>query len=144
MKSELKIGRRQLLKSSTIAVGFAAFGPLVWTSGSRAGTRASDFDRAYFDERVGSWFHVDAGSYEHLELVEVTGIDASPRLDQFIVRLRGSPHVEIAEGLYEVWPPAGEAFALHIQPAGHDDGGSYYEAAFSIIKPVSPSCAGPA
>ncbi len=144
--SGFKIGRRQLLKHSTAIVAAAAIGPVTLLSGRTANAVGAGFSHAYFSEQVGAFFQIDAGAggWNSLELVEVVGSDASPLLDQFTVRFRGSPNVTFEEGVYAVAPPAGDTFELHVQPSGSDGGGAYYDASFALMKPVMPSCAPPA
>jgi hypothetical protein len=142
----LKIGRRQLLKSSTAAMAVAALGPVTLLSGRTANAAGEGFSEAYFSERAGAFFQIDAGAggWNSLELMDVVGNEASPLLDQFTVRFRGSTSVAFDEGVYAVAPPEGDVFSLHMQPAGGDEDGAYYNATFALIKPVVPSCAGSA
>jgi len=139
-----KIPRRSFLQGSTATLAAAALAPVGFFAGSAARADATAFTRLYFDERVGQFFHIDDGAWRSVELIHVVSHDVSLRLEQFTVRWRGSPHVAIEEGIYNVAPPAGAIFELHVQPAGADSDGSYYEASFSIIKPIVPSCAGTA
>lgn len=139
-----KIPRRRFLQGTTAAVAAAALGPIVFFSGDPARAAGPEFTRSYYDERTGQWFSIDDGAWRSVELIEVVPHDISPRLDQFTVTFRCSPHTEIDEGLYAVAPPDGPSFHLHLQPAGADRDGSYYEASFSSLKPLTPSCAGAA
>ena len=141
-----RIGRRSFIKGSTAVLAVAAVAPVALLSGRSARAAGLRFSQAYFSDRAGAFFNVDAGAggWHSLELVGVTDDDASAKLEQFTVRFRGSPNATFIEGTYDVAPPEGDAFALHMQPAGSDDSGAYYEASFSLIRPISLSCAGPA
>jgi hypothetical protein len=134
--------RRGFLKGGTAALVLAGFAPVALFGGKTARGAASDFTKAWFDARTGEWFYIDAGSWQSVELVEVVGSNASPRLDQFTVTFRGSPNAEIQEGTYEVAPPDGASFQLLVQPAGSDANGSYCSASFSVFKPVNRGCFG--
>ena len=138
-RGEPKVGRRAFLAGSTVAVAAAAIGPVTLLSGRPANAASESFSRDYFSDRAGEFFQVDvgAGGWSSLELVEVIGIDASPQLDQFTVCFRGSPNTAFGEGLYDVAPPEGDVFGLHIQPTGSDSGGAYYDATFALAAPTS-------
>jgi hypothetical protein len=134
-----KIGRREFVKSSSVAVAVATIGPATLLSGHAADAAESEgFSSAYFSQRAGEFFQVDAGpgGWNSLELMEVVSSNASPLLDQFTLRFRGAPNVAFDEGLYDVAPPDGDVFALHIQPTDSDDDGTYYGATFALIEPT--------
>jgi hypothetical protein len=136
------IERRGFLKGGTAALVLAGLGPVALFGGKSARGAPSRFTKAWFDARAGEWFHIDTGSWQSVELVEVAGSNAAFQLDQFTVRFRGSPHVEFEEGIYEVAPPDGASFRLLVQPAGSDTDGSYCSASFSVFKPVNHGCIG--
>jgi hypothetical protein len=135
---EPKIGRREFVKGSGVAVAVATMGPVTLLSGRVANAADEGFSEAYFSAQTGAFFQVDAGAggWNALELMEVTGRGPSPQLDQFTVRFRGAANVAFDEGLYSVSPPEGDAFALHMQPTGSDDDGVYYDASFALVKPT--------
>ncbi|MCP5059499.1 MAG: twin-arginine translocation signal domain-containing protein [bacterium] len=139
-----KIPRRRFLQGTTATVAATALGPIVLFAGDPARAEGPEFTRGYYNDRMGQWFGFDDGAWRSLELVEVVPHDVSSRLDQFTVTFRGSSHTEIDEGLYAVAPPDGPGFQLHLQPAGVAPDGTYYEASFSSLKPLTPSCAGAA
>jgi len=133
------LGRREFVKGSTVAMAVATIGPMTLLSGHAADAADGEiFSNAYFSQRAGEFFQVDAGAggWNSLELMEVVSSDASPLLDQFTLRFRGAPNVAFDEGLYDVAPPDGDVFALHIQPTDSDDDGAYYSATFALIEPT--------
>ena len=86
---------------------------------------------------------MDDGAWSDLELVRVEDGAVWPGVEQFTVTFRGSPHVPMAEGLYDVAPPDGEPiYPLHLQEAGSDSDGTYYRASFGLLLPIGPGCAG--
>jgi len=135
-----KIGRREFVKSSTAAVAVATIGPVTLLSSHTANAAESEgfFSNAYFSQRAGEFFQVDAGAggWNSLELMEVVSSNTSPLLDQFTLRFRGAPSLAIDEGVYDVAPPNGDVFALHIQPTDSDDNGTYYGATFALIETI--------
>jgi hypothetical protein len=135
------VPRRAFLKGSTGALVFAGLSPLAVFGGNVARAADSDFSKHYFDALTGEWFHIDSDGWNSLELVDVVAADVAPRLDQFSVTFRGSPHLEFEEGTYDVSPPDGSVFPLYLQPVGSDGDGNCYQASFSIVKPVVPACA---
>ncbi|MBW2273772.1 MAG: twin-arginine translocation signal domain-containing protein [Deltaproteobacteria bacterium] len=139
-----RIPRRRFLKGSTATLAAAALGPIAFFAGEPARADGPEFTQRYYEDRTGQWFTVSADTWHAFELVEVIAHDLSPRAEQFTVRFRGSPHAEIDEGIYAVAPPTGPYYHLHLQPAGSDGDGSYYEASFSIYRPFVAACAGAA
>jgi len=104
-----KIGRREFVKSSTAAVAVATIGPVTLLSSHTANAAESEgFSNAYFSQRAGEFFQVDAGAggWNSLELMEVVSSNTSPLLDQFTLRFRGAPSLAIDEGVYDVAPPS--------------------------------------
>ena len=114
-----KVARRGFLQGSTATLAAVAIGPMAFFAGVARADKVPLAHR-YFSDRVGQFFSIDAGAWRSVELTGVVSHDASPPLDQFTLRFRGSPHEPIEEGLYTVAPPDGDAFELHIQPAGED------------------------
>ena len=137
----IKVERRAFLKASTGVLAVAAMGPIALFGSGSAVAASGDFSREHFDALVGEWFQIDADSWNSLELVDVEAHDGSPRVDQFLLTFRGSPHFDVAEGTYDFSQPDGSMVRIHIQPAGSDEYGSYYRAPFAIIKPITYSCA---
>jgi hypothetical protein len=134
-----RIGRREFVKSSTAAVAVATIGPVTLLSSHTADAAESEgFSNAYFSQRAGEFFQVDAGAdgWSSLELMEVVSSNTSPLLDQFTLRFRGAPSLAFDEGVYDVAPPNGDVFALHIQPTESDDNGTYYGATFALMEPT--------
>ncbi len=129
-----KVARRSFLQGSTVLAA-AAIWPTVFLA-DVARAEGAAFARSYFEDRVGQFFSIDDGAWRSVELIGVVSDDISPLLDQFTVRFRGSPHVPIEEGLYSIAPPDGATFELHVQPAGADQDGCDYIAAFSLVKPI--------
>lgn len=138
---KIEISRRSFVKTGALAI--AGFTPVALFSG---GARADGLQRGqdFFEGLLGEWMHVDAGGWKDVELVGVSGISVDPRLDQFILTFRGSPHAVIEEGTYDLAPPQGDAFLLHLKPAGADEQGRLYAANFAHFKPLSPGCGAPA
>jgi len=136
--------RRRFLKGSVAAIGLAGVGPVVFFTSPRpvwAGDFGS-FSKARFEALRGGWFHVDGGMWESMQLVEVRDERASPRVEQFSIRFRASPHSELEADTYPVACDDGSSFALYIEPAGDDVDGRYYVASFSLIRPVTRSLLG--
>jgi hypothetical protein len=77
-----------------------------------------------------------------VQLVEVTDEVASPRVEQFSIRFLASPHSDLEAGTYPVVCDEGGSFELYLEPAGEDAEGRYYVASFSLIRPITPGCAG--
>ena len=131
--------RRGFLKrAGGVAVGLASFGPLILVATPRRG-HASDFGRfskEKFDSLLGAWMHLDMGEgagWESVQLVEVRGSPGSAIVEQFTIRIRTKPHVEIEPGIYGVDAGSAGAFDLYLEPAGSDETGRYCSASFSLI-----------
>ena len=130
--------RRGFLKGG-ITLGLASFGPLsLFTSTRRA--HASDlhrFSKKKFESFLGSWLHLDMGEgagSESVQLVDVLDRSGAPNLEQFSIRFRTRPQLELQPGICTV-DDGSEAFDLYLEPAGSDSAGRYCSALFSLILP---------
>ena len=97
-------------------------------------------DKAKFEPLVGSWMHLDMGpgaGWESVQLVEMQDIPSSEDLEQFAIRFRADPQVELEQGIYTV-DTGTEAFDLHLQPAEGDENGAEAVASFSLLSDTTP------
>ena len=136
-----RIPRRRFLKGSTAAVAAAAIGPVVFFAGDEARASRRDFTKAHFDDLIGQHFVMGAHGGVSVQLVEVSERPGSPGLEQFDVKFEGPANLEAEEGTYDFYPPSGEQFALHVLPVRGGDAERYYRASFSLLLPLSRSCA---
>jgi hypothetical protein len=131
--------RRSFLKGTgVITFGLASFGSLTLLTAARQGRAGAPprFSRKKFEALLGSWMHVDMGEgagWESAQLVDVVGMSGSEELEQFSVRLRTKPQLELQPGVYTL-DTGSEAFELYLQPAGSDSAGRYCSAWFSLIR----------
>ena len=136
------VERRTFLKAGTGALIAAGLGPVVLFSGDPATAAGGDFTVDYFAAMTGESFHIDTGTWNQVKLVDAATDTPTYRVDQFTVTFQGASDLEIGEGTYEMAAPDGSTMHLHLNPAGSDGAGRYFQASFSILKPRSPSCGG--
>ena len=132
--------RRTFLKGSTGALVLAGLGPVALFGGYSAGADSGEFSLEYFSGMSGEWFHIDTGSWNSIELVQVEADASSIRVDQFTLRFRSSSNLAFDEGIYDMSQPDGSPIQLYLQPSEAGANGNYYQASFSLIKPLLPSC----
>jgi hypothetical protein len=128
--------RRDFLKAgaSTLLLGPFALGG----AGARSGS--DPYSRAFFEERVGSWFEV--GPARFFELVAVEDGPPSSQLEQFSLAFRCDPRDALPDGIQPLRAESGEAFDLFLQRRLDDTTGARYVASFSVVRPLSAaSCA---
>ena len=135
--------RRGFLKGTGgLAVVLVSCGPLALLAAPRQG-HASDFGRfskAKFESLLGSWMHVDMGvgaGWESVQLVEVLDGPASVEVEQFSIRIRTDPQVELEPGIYTI-DTGSAAIELYLEPTGSDEAGRYAAASFGLLDGASP------
>jgi hypothetical protein len=127
--------RRDFLKAGASAL---LLGPFVLGSNG-AGSPSDPYTRAFFEERVGTWFEV--GPARFVELVAVEDGPRSSLLDQFTLAFRGDTRDVLPDGIRPVRSESGEAFELFLQRRQDDADGARYAASFAVMRPLGASCA---
>jgi hypothetical protein len=123
-------------------VGLVSCGPLALLAAPRQ-SRASDFGRfskAKFESLLGSWMHVDMGvgaGWESVQLVEVLDGPESVEVEQFSIRIRTDPQVELEPRIYTV-DTGSSAIELYLEPKGSDEAGGYATASFGLLDSTTP------
>ena len=126
--------RRDFLKASASVL---VLGPFV-IAGS--GGSADPYSRAFFTERVGTWFEVRPARF--LELMAVEDGPISAQLDQFTLLFRGDARDELTDSTPSLRAESGEAIDLFLQRRADDAADARYSASFAVSRPLRPaSCA---
>jgi hypothetical protein len=96
----------------------------------------SDLSSEQFAECLNSQFQVDAatGGGVALELVRVTKVDYSPRLDNFSLIFRGPRSPFVPQGSYSVNHRKLGEMTIFLVPIGADGAGTQYEAVFNRVR----------
>ena len=126
--------RRDFLKASASVL---VLGPFVIAG---IGTRADPYSRAFFTERVGTWFEVRPARF--LELVAVEDGPVSAQLDQFTLLFRGDAREALTDGTPSLRAESGESINLFLQRRADDAADARYSASFAVSRPLkAASCA---
>jgi len=126
--------RRDFLKASASVL---ILGPFVVAS---SGTSSDPYSRAFFTERVGTWFEVRPACF--LELVAVEDGPTSAQLDQFTLLFRGDARDALTDGTPLLRAESGEAIDLFLQRRADDGADARYSASFAVSRPLrAVSCA---
>lgn len=90
---------------------------------------------AQFAAHLGSRFELVRENEDplHLELIELSEPQRSPRQEQFAVLFRGPVEPLLPQRIYRMGHPAIGTFALFLVPISSDDTGICYEAIFSRL-----------
>jgi hypothetical protein len=96
----------------------------------------SDLSSEQFAECLNSQFQIDAasGGSVPLELVGVTKVNYSPRLDNFSLIFRGPNSPFVPQGTYRLIHQKLGEMTIFLVPIGVDGAGMQYEAVFNRVR----------
>ncbi len=135
------IERRRFLTSGTAGLVLAAAAPTLLFSVGRSEAGTQGYDRASFDDWVGSDFALRDVSGPPVRLRQVEDGPASPRVEQYRVVFEAARGTGLGEGTHALVAPDGTEIALFLKPTGAGPEGELHEAVFSQLRRVgSASC----
>lgn len=132
------LSRRQLVGG---LVGLAVLGSRSWRASAAQARRKprkvslhGELNKGVFLALLGDTFVVSTGDHSvSVQLIQIDDGHPSAVTEQFSLVFRGPHAPPLPEGSYAVRHRTAGRTTLFLQPGGHDDVHSYYEAPFNLL-----------